>query len=250
MGKNRKLIYILRKFCILLTLLMGFMGAMKVLYAQPIINNPLIRPPKSYAAEQSSVAGSRSERAHEQTGSVSKSPLPGALNSSSGNLPMIGDPLKPEQEAMTIPEALTQSVNGLFVTAILDKVAMLRTQTSVGQGGQSTNTGASQSAGAPGGLGQQRSLSYIIRDGEVIDYFAGYRVIARVQPDSVALYWLPNSADENGSNKSTRIIYKASIDTNFISTTIAERKLEGPGGGLDGGVRQSAVNPATGAAPK
>ena len=250
MEKNRKLIYILCGFCIQLTLLMGFLGTNKSLYAQPIINNPLIRPPKSYAAEQSSVAGSKNEKALEQTGPVSKSPLPGALNSSSGNLPMIGDALKLEREAMTIPEALTQSVNGLSVIAILDKVAMLRTQTSVGQGGQSTNTGAGQSAGALGGLGQQRSSSYIIRDGEVTDYFAGYRVIARVQPDSVALYWLPNSADENGSNKSTRIIYKASIDTNYTSPTIAERKFEGPGGGLDGSVRQSAVNPAAGAAPK
>ena len=241
----------------LIRCLLIFMVVVQTTWAQPIVNNPLIRPPKSYpgaAASPSAPDGNGPL----PNGSGNKGPLPPA-GTSNGGLPIFqeGSGSVNNSDAIPkIPAPLSDAVANLYVSAIVNKMALLRTQQGqVAMGGAGWGGASPSAAGAslPGAaMANNKSQSYMVRDGEIVDSFTGYKVLVRVQSDSVTLYWLDNDTGANSSPGQTKVIFKGSIDANFVAPAVAAPKLEGPDGGLDGAARKSAINPATqtGAAAK
>ncbi len=208
------------------------------LSAQPIVNNPLVKPPKAYSGSSAGVAVPVDSNVQQSSGA--KSPLSGVSNA--GTLPIFQDPAKSADELSKIPQSLNDKIANLYVSAIVDKIALLRTQVNAvgaAAGSPAPTTGAN-TGGA--GLAPVRSMSYTVRDGEIIDYFPGYRILVRVQPETVTLYWLEGELKADMTQQQTKIVFKGSVDTNFITPVVVPPKLEGPDGGLDGGARKSAIN--------
>jgi hypothetical protein len=236
--------------------------------AQPIIPNPLIQPaPAAAAASAAASQGPAAGQPPAQGGARGTSPSTSAraLDSSSQSpLPPGADAAEPP----SIPLAVQERVSGLYVAAIVDRSAVLRSQLAVPQmvfasaggagavsagnpqsqgqalGGGGGNPGAGGAAGIPStGPTVYRSISYVVRDGQVVDFIDRYRILARVTRDTVVLYLMPEKgarADE------AKVVFRGSIDSVIAAPPVPSRSLlEAPDGGLDGKSRRELADVAS-----
>lgn len=222
--------------------------------AQPALPNPLIRPTPAAPGAAAAPGGAGALPAvpvpGPERGSLRGGPLPvdgldgGRGGSGSGSAPP------------SIPYAVQERVANLYVAAIVDRAAVLRSQLAVPQvvfSSGAANAAAPQGAGgaegqpaampglpAPGGAQQGggqapgasvfRSPAYVVRDGQVVDFIDVHRVLSRVTRDTVVLYLLPE-----GDEKRAKVIFRGSIDSVIAAPPVPPRTaLETPGGGTDG----------------
>jgi hypothetical protein len=157
--------------------------------------------------------------------------------------------------------AVQERVSGLYVAAIVDRSAVLRSQLSVpqiafagggggGGGAPSTAPGAgSQGLGGGGAVGSlpiaaapniYRSSSFVVRDGQAVDFIDRHRLLARVSRDTVVLYLLPEKGTRHEESK---VVFRGSIDSLIASPPVPARGLmESPDGGIDGRARRDLAN--------
>jgi hypothetical protein len=207
--------------------------------AQPIIPNPLVRPVTAAAA----------------AASAASVPLPAAAPARRGERPGSSpDEAGQPGEPPSIPLAIQERVSGLYVAAIVGKAAVLRSQMAVAQvvfsngpgsaggGGAAASTqgsGTGSTAPRPGGgpgesaaRGVFRAASYVVRNGQVVDFIDRYKVLARVTADTVVLYLLP---PDTGDERHAKVVFRGSIDSVIASPPVPlASSLEAPDGGLDG----------------
>jgi hypothetical protein len=238
------------------------------LTAQPVIPNPLVQPAAAAAAASAAAASGAPAAGAAAAGPAAGRGAPNPLTpqSRSGET----SPLPPDApaggaEPPSIPLAVQERVSGLYVAAIVDRAAVLRSQIAVpqmmfssgalqgggvpvgGQGGagQSGGAGGAAPAAAAGGGGGGggtvfRSATYVVRDGQVVDFIDRYRVLARVTRDTVVLYLM---ADKPGEGDRNKVVFRGSIDSVIAAPPVPARgTLEAPDGGLDGKARRDLAN--------
>lgn len=221
--------------------------------AQSGLPNPLIRPtPPSNAAPAAPGAA----------GAMPSMPVPGPERSPMRGGPLPVDGLEGGRGASgspppSIPYAVQERVANLYVAAIVDRAAVLRSQLAVpqvvfssgGAGGAPAGGAPAQAGGAEGmaaapvpgaapgaqqapGASVFRSPAYVVRDGQVVDFIDVHRVLSRVTRDTVVLYLLPGGDDDE---RRAKVIFRGSIDSVIAAPPVPARtQLETPGGGTDG----------------
>lgn len=238
------------------------------LSAQPVIPNPLVQPSAAAAAKGgASAPAATGAAATPPTGGSGRNAPPAASPRALDASPLA--PLPPGVEGgaeqPSIPLAVQERVSGLYVAAIVDRSAVLRSQLAVpqmtfgggaggggggGGGARSTEPGAgSQGAGGGGPVGGMpgaaapnvyRSSSFVVRDGQVFDLIDRHRVLARVSRDTVVLYLLPEKGTRHEESK---VVFRGSIDSLIASPPVPARGLmESPDGGIDGRARRDLAN--------
>ena len=248
-----------------LAAVLALMATSPLSVAQPIIPNPLIQPAAQVAAAAASAAAAQ----------PSAAPLPRGQGRQQAASARQADPQDPalseEPKPAGIPSAVLERVSGLYVAAIVDKAAILRSQLAVPQvvfasgagpaivpvtgssGGGSSSSGggspqggaaAQPSGGTPGGSqgpsAVYRAPSYIVRDGQVVDFVDVHQVVARVTRDTVVLYLL---AEAGAPDRRARVVFRGTIDSVIASPPAPSRAtLETPDGGLDGRARRDLTN--------
>ena len=224
--------------------------------AQPIIPNPLVRPVGAAL-----------------TASAPAVPMPAAAPARRGERPdSAADGSRDNSEPPSIPIAIQERVSGLYVAAIVGKAAVLRSQTAVAQvvfssGPGSAGGSGGAGAGSQGGAGGQaaarasgggagssgagdtgprgvfRAATYVVNNGQVIDFIDRYKVLARVSADTVVLYLLPT---DTGDERQSKVVFRGSIDSAISSPPVPSASaLESPDGGLDGKAWRALSNVGT-----
>lgn len=240
---------------------LGCAGMASMVNAQPIIPNPLVQPaprtapPPPDGAQPGAPAGQGAPAQGGRPAAPGGGELPSGLRANAGEPPP------------SIPLAVQERVNNLYVAAIVDRAAVLRSQLAVPQTvfanstGISPTTGAAVGGGSAGnaggtapnasgsGSGSQgtglayqvyRSPSYIVRDGQVVDFVDFHKVLARVTRDTVVLYLLP---DDNGDERRAKVVFRGSIDSVIAAPPAPPRTgLDAPGGGIDGAAWRELTN--------
>lgn len=263
----------------MLTLSLVLAVASAPLLAQPVIPNPLVQPSAAAAGGGSTPAAAGAAATTPAaagggggapTAAGGRSVPPAAAGGRSAPpvaspRPLDASPMAPlppglegGAEQPSIPLAVQERVSGLYVAAIVDRSAVLRSQLAVpqmtfaggGGGARSTEPGAgSQGAGGGGPVGGlpsaaapnvYRSSSFVVRDGQVFDLIDRHRVLARVSRDTVVLYLLPEKGTRHEESK---VVFRGSIDSLIASPPVPARGLmESPDGGIDGRARRDLAN--------
>ena len=215
-------------------------------WAQLSTANPLLRPNPPQARTESSA--------------TSPPPLPRSAAERSGVPPgsAAGLAQVPRGEGDEVPSAVLERVASLYVAAIVDSSAVLRSQLAVAQpgiggaglgaasgvpgqtatmGGQGTALGSSS---APAAASNFRAASYVVHDSQPIRLFDNYRLLPRVDDTGVVLYLLPPSSRRG---EIPRVVFRGLLTSVIGAPYVPARSLlETPDGGLDGKARRELVN--------
>ena len=202
--------------------------------AQKALPNPLVQPPKR-AAPSGAPEGAPSE----------------------GGAPS-GQPPQGKEAVKEVDSGLGEvlgKVSGLYVSAIIGDVAVLRA--SAGSGGSASSGQASGGAGggasgaaAGGGAGgaSNRAVVYFVRDAEPFQIFDRYRLLPKIQDTTVLLYLMPDNPQDAG--KRPQIVFRSTLDS-VGSTPYIPPKMEAPGSvdGYQGLISTGAGGSSGGKAP-
>lgn len=196
-------------------------------------------------------------------------PPPNGARSAAERNPVVAAPTSspataPRSAVDEVPAAVLERVASLYVAAIVDGSAVLRSQLSIpqsglaGQGGSPATanggaaathaTPAGAAAGGAGGVsgagaqgqGSFRSTSYVVHDSQPIRLFDSYRLLPRVDDEGVILYLLP---PRERRGEVPRVVFRGLL-TSVIGAPYVPSKgqLETPDGGLDGRARRDLSN--------
>ena len=201
-----------------------------------VIPNPLVRPQRAPAAEQSAPQ-TPDPQARGAT-------APAARASRAAD----GEGLAPEERSK---ESLSESLSKLYVSAVIGDRAVLRslevsTVPRLGGAAPASSGGSAAGPGRPGGdggagntdVGGLRSQVHVVRNGEVLPFRDRTRLLVRVRDTTVTLFDVTDVPPGNFDpldlvDRGFPVAFRGSVDSIQTLPPTAPA-LTPPGGGIDG----------------